>query len=350
MNKKDLLGELKIERDEEVESAGKGNKPLRWFLLIAVVGGGLFSYQALNNTQENATPVRSPEPAPAASKPAAPNLAGVKAASTISKSNSSILDASGYVVARRRATVSSKITGKVIEVLVEEGMHVKKGQLLARLDDSIPRAQVELVKAQLISAQVRLEEFHVQIKQARLDLNRTRGLAERNLSSQAELDRNSLIVEALLARLASGEQEINVAFKNLAIREHLLADMKVLAPFDGVVVAKSAQEGEMISPISAGGGFTRTGICTIVDMQSLEVEVDVNEAYINRVYANQPVAVTLNAYPGVEFEAAVIAIIPTADRSKATVRVRIALLNPDERILPDMGVRVAFQSEQSPTG
>lgn len=185
------------------------------------------------------------------------------------------------------------------------------------------------------------------LKQGQLDLDRTQELADRKLVSQADLDRDSLDVEALQARIERANAEVVVAQRGLAVQKQLLDDMEIRAPFDGIVVAKAAQPGEMISPISAGGGFTRTGICTIVDMDSLEVEVDVNESYINRVYPEQPVQVTLNAYPDDRYPAQVIAIIPTADRSKATVRVRVALLDRDERVLPDMGVRVAFLEEST---
>ena len=229
-------------------------------------------------------------------------------------SASSILDASGYVVARRRATVSSKMTGKVMEVFVEEGMYVEKGQLLAQLDDSTLVADLNYSLSQL--------------NEAKRVYNRTKELAKDQLASQASLDAAEAALEG---------------FDALAdVRKQMVADMKILAPFSGVVVYKAAQPGEMISPVSAGGGFTKTGICTIVDMDSLEVEVDVNEAFINRVIAGQPAVANLNAYPKWDIPAKVIAIIPTADRNKATVKVRIALLEKDERVLPDMGARVSF--------
>ena len=229
-------------------------------------------------------------------------------------SASSILDASGYVVARRRATVSSKMTGKVMEVFVEEGMYVEKGQLLAQLDDSTLIADLNYSLSQL--------------NEAKRVYNRTKELAKDQLASQASLDAAEAALEG---------------FDALAdVRKQMVADMKILAPFSGVVVYKAAQPGEMISPVSAGGGFTKTGICTIVDMDSLEVEVDVNEAFINRVIAGQPAVANLNAYPKWDIPAKVIAIIPTADRNKATVKVRIALLEKDERVLPDMGARVSF--------
>jgi len=235
-----------------------------------------------------------------------------------------------------------------MEVLIEEGMTVEEGQLLAVLDASIPEARLALSESQVASAQAFVDEIRVDIRQAALDYSRTKDLAERDLASQADLDRARLVLQGLQARLKRTERDIEVAGRSLAVQRREVDDMRIRAPFGGVVIAKAAQPGEMISPISAGGGFTRTGICTIVDMDSLEVEVDVNEAYINRVYPDQPVTVTLNAYADFPIPAAVIATIPAADRNKATVRVRIAFRERDPRILPDMGVRVAFLEEGEP--
>ena len=325
MDKKDLISQLSIDRDSD-ESSSSG-RPLKWLLLIAVVAGaGFVAFTAILPIEASTVTVRTA---------VAENLAAVPP-------GDSVLDATGYVVARRQATVSSKTTGKVVEVLVEEGMQVEEGQLLAQLDDSITRAQLELSESQLRASRASLDEMKVQLKQARLDLARTSGLAERKLASRADLDRDTLTVEGLVARLARVEQELNVAERHADVQRQMLADMQIRAPFAGVVIAKAAQPGEMISPVSAGGGFTRTGICTIVDMDSLEVEVDVNEAYINRVFPGQPATVALNAYPDVQIPASVIAIIPTADRNKATVRVRIRILERDDRVLPDMGVKVRF--------
>jgi len=261
-----------------------------------------------------------------------------------------VLEATGYVIARRQATVSAKITGKITSVLVEEGMFVEQGTLLAQLDDSIPLAQYELAEAQLEAAMAALSELDVSLRQAQLDLTRTRELAQNQLASEADLDRDSLSVEAIIARVTTAQKNVTVAQRSLQIQTQIVEDMRITAPFDGVVVTKSAQPGEMISPISAGGGFTRTGICTIVDMSSLEVEVDVNEAYINRTHQNQPVLVVLNAYPDIEYSANVIAIVPAADRNKATVRLRVGFVERDERILPDMGVRVRFLADDQAQG
>ena len=257
-------------------------------------------------------------------------------------SGNSVLDASGYVIARRQATVSAKVTGKVIEVLIEEGLQVEEGQVLARLDDSIPRGEYELSEARLEAAQASLQELDTQLQQTRLDERRAADLVARELVSAAEADRTRLLREGVEARLERTRADIRVSKSALALQQRMLDDLTIRAPFRGVIVAKAAQPGEMISPISAGGGFTRTGIGTLVDMDSLEVEVDVNEAYINRVQAEQPVTVVLNAYPQLQIKGRVIAIIPTADRNKATVRVRIGFVERDERVLPDMGVKVSF--------
>lgn len=255
-----------------------------------------------------------------------------------------LLNASGYVTARREATVSSKVTGRVIEVLVEEGMKVDAGQILARLDDVNVAANHRLAVAQLESARSALGEVRASLEQTQRDYTRTRQLAADEVVSSAELEKAESAVDVLRARLERQRADVAVAESQVALWQQQLDDNIIRAPFAGVVTSKNAQPGEMISPISAGGGFTRTGICTIVDMSSLEVEVDVNETYINRVREGQPVVATLDSYPDWPIPARVIAIIPTADRQKATVRVRVGFDQLDPRILPDMGLKVAFQS------
>ncbi|MDJ0700906.1 MAG: efflux RND transporter periplasmic adaptor subunit [Woeseiaceae bacterium] len=254
----------------------------------------------------------------------------------------SVLDASGYVVARREATVSSKLTGKVLEILVEEGMRVEQDQVVARLDATTQRAQLDLARSQVDAARASLAEIQAQLRAARLERDRLRDLARKELASASSLDAAEAEYDALAARLQTGRENVDVAESNVALAQDAVNNMTIRAPFPGMVVSKNAQPGEMISPVSAGGGFTRTGICTIVDMDSLEIEVDVNEAYIQRVRAGQPVSATLDAYPNWQIPAEVIAIVPTADRQKATVRVRIGFLERDERVLRDMGVKVAF--------
>jgi RND family efflux transporter MFP subunit len=272
----------------------------------------------------------------------------VARAATQAPGPASVLDATGYVTARRQATVSAKVTGKVTEVLIEEGMRVREGAILARLDDTEARAQLGLARAQLVAARSQLAEIRAQLDQAEQDYGRQAELLQRQLVSAQSMDAARAQRDMLRAKLASAQEQILVAQESVAVADVQLDNTVIRAPFSGIVIAKSAQPGEMISPISAGGGFTRTGIGTIVDMDSLEIQVDVNESYINRVSPGQPVEAMLNAYPDWKIPGSVIAIIPTADRSKATVKVRIAVKSRDSRIVPDMGVRVAFMNA-SPT-
>jgi HlyD family secretion protein len=274
-------------------------------------------------------------------RPDVPTVRVTAASELARQSRAAVLNASGYVTARRQATVSSKVTGKVIEVHVEEGMRVQQGQVLARLDPSMPTAAFRLSQAQAAAALSALEETRVRLEEAQLELRRAASMAAEKVASQQDVDRARAQVNAIAARLAAQREELEVAQRSVALRRQDLEDTVIRAPFGGVVVSKNAQPGEMISPMSAGG-FTRTGICTIVDMDSLEIEVDVNEAYINRVTANQPVVAVLDAYPDWQIPAHVITTIPTADRQKATVRVRIGFDQRDSRVLPDMGVKVSF--------
>ncbi len=231
-------------------------------------------------------------------------------------------------------------------MLVEEGMAVKKGQVLARLDTSTADRYLMLAEAELAAARRALSETQVRLAQARITLKRTQSLVKDGIMTAADLDAAQSEVDALDARLALAREQAAVAERQVAVRQNDIADLTITAPFAGVAISKDAQPGEMVSPISAGGGFTRTGICTIVDMASLEIEVDVNEAYINRVTPRQRVEAVLDAYPDWKIPAQVITTIPSADRQKATVLVRIAFDRLDPRILPDMGVKVAFLEGQ----
>lgn len=257
---------------------------------------------------------------------------------------STLLNASGYVTARRQATVSSKVTGKVMEVLVEEGMRVEEGQVLSRIDSSNVERSLRLAEAQLKSAQEALDETRANIVLTERELKRFRDLAKDEVVTQSQLDRAEADDRALKARLERQIAEVAVAEREVELWKQQLDDFTIRAPFSGIVTAKNAQPGEMISLMSAGGAFTRTGICTIVDMNSLEIEVDVSESYINRVKPDQPVIATLDSYPDWKIPAHVIAIIPTADRQKATVKVRVGFDELDPRILPDMSVKMAFLS------
>jgi RND family efflux transporter MFP subunit len=324
------LDELRIEREPESNStARRGPGWLLMVLLLVVLATASWWYVGRSHVIEVST---SP-------------VARINA-----QAASTVLNASGYVTARRQATVSSEMTGKVTEVLIEEGMVVEEGQVLARIDDANIRAAYELARAQRDAAQSALAETEALLREARSSLERTRSLVDRQLASPSELDKAVALADSLEARLATRHADIEVAERNLGVWEEQLADTIIRAPFAGVVVAKNAQPGEMISPVSAGGGFTRTGIGTIVDMGSLEIEIDVNEAYINRVSAGQKVVATLDAYPDWSIPCTVIAIIPTADRQRATVEVRVGFDELDPRILPDMGVKVAFQESSGPAG
>jgi len=320
------LDQLKIEREPEAEP-----QSLRWIALLVIaivlVSGGSWWFLK----QDPAVEVRT-----------------VVAREVSSQAANTVLNASGYVTARRQATVSSKFTGKIMEVMIEEGMQVEKDQVLARLDDVNIHASYALAEAQLRSSETSRKETEALLIEARAIFKRTQNLVDRKLASEAEMDRARAGSASLAAQLEHKQADVHVAEKQLDVYRQQLEDTIIRAPFAGVVVAKNAQPGEMISPNSAGGGFTRTGIGTIVDMGSLEIEIDVNEAYINRVKAGQKVVATLDAYPDWSIPCHVIAIIPTADRQRATVEVRVGFDELDERILPDMGVKVAFQNGVAP--
>ncbi len=324
-DKKALLGQLRIDRSEPSPRAAIGRRT--WIVaggvaLAALVAVG--TWFAL-----------SAHVAPAVHTVTAHTIAA-------GGGGASVLDATGYVTARREATVSAQITGTVAAVLIEEGDYVKEGQVIGRLDDTAQRAALAQAQAQLHSAQALLLQAQAQLAQNQRDVLRDEDLVKRKLVSEqaAELARTQVATQT--AQVEAQRKQIDLAEANVRAAQVQLDYCTVRAPFTGVVIAKAAQVGEIISPFSAGGGFTRTGIGTLVDMDSLEVEVDVNEAYINRVEPGQRVESVLNAYPDWRIPSHVIAIIPTADRSKATVKVRIGLDVKDNRIVPDMGVRVSF--------
>ena len=328
-DKSALLNQLRIDRGSE--SAPTGTPKIWVTAAVIVVAAGVTVWWWMRPT---AVPVH------------------VVAAQALAQGGSvgagSILDASGYVVARRQAAVASKITDRMVELDIEEGDRVKAGQIIARLDDSNIRASLNAARAQVEFAKAGLAETQVNLTNAQRDYDRQKTLLQGRFVSQSVVDNAQTTVDALRAQLATQRSNVEVAQRNMNLAERNLEDTIVRAPFAGVVIAKSAQVGEIVSPISAGGGFTRTGIGTIVDMDSLEVEVDVNEAYINRVQPNQPVDSVLNAYPEWKIPSHVIAIIPTGDRAKATVKVRVGLDLKDGRIVPDMGVRVSFLEDKKP--
>jgi len=272
----------------------------------------------------------------------------ITAAKSEAGGRQSLLNASGYVTPRRRATIAAKITGRVTGVFFDEGTHVRQGQLLATLDDSDVKRALESAKADRESAQAAIADYVVQLKNAKIQLGRAEQLQKAGVQTQENLDNASMAADSLTAKIALAKQQVVGSDARIREAQQAVDNTVIRAPFDGIVVSKDAQVGEMVSPISAGGGFTRTGIATIVDMNSNEIEVDVNESYIARVLPNQPVTATLDAYPDWEIPCKVRTVIPTADRQKATVKVRISFLKLDPKILPDMGVKVAFLSEEQP--
>ncbi len=319
-DKTELLSQLRIDRDQKLSP--RSAKP--WFIALIVAALLVIAVKLFSPT-----PVVSVQIEMA-------RMAVADAA------DARVLDATGYVVARRISTVSSKVTARVDEILVEEGQHVDKDQIVARLDTTNTRKALDLAKAELRASKTQVDEARARFTEAKLNLGRNTELARRQLVSLSTLDKARADFESISAQLNARNAEVEVAQKRLAMQQQSMDDLVLRAPFAGVVVSKDSQPGEMISPISAGGGFTRTGICTLVDMNSLEVEVDVNESYIQRVRVDQYVQATLEAYPEWQIPAHVLAIIPAADRQKATVKVRIAFAQLDPRILPDMGVKVAF--------
>jgi RND family efflux transporter MFP subunit len=325
---KAALESLRLERDPDAGNYRQrgGSRRKLWYVLAAVaVVAAVLAWRSFHS----AVPVQT-----------------VTVESPTS-ADGAVLNASGYVVARRLATVSSKVTGRVAEVLFEEGAEVEAGQVLARLDRSTVDAELRVATGNAEAARRNLREIEVRLADARRTLERNRSLVERRLVAQSVLDSSEAEVAALSARLEAARSAVDVAVAQVGLGQQQLADLEIRAPFSGVVISKDAQPGEMVSPMSAGGGFTRTGVATIVDMDSREVEVDVNESYINRVRAGQPVECVLDAYPDLKIPAHVISIVPTADRQKATVRVRIGLDQLDPRILPDMGIKVSFLEDSA---
>ena len=257
-----------------------------------------------------------------------------------------LLNASGYVTPRQRATIAAKITARVNEIYVDEGLQVEPGQVLARLDDSDARARLTSAMAERDATAATLGDLRVNLDNAERELKRVDELWERKLVAEQTRDQARMAVDSLKARLVVAREQVSVAEARVKVAQQDLDNCTVRAPFGGIVVSKDAQRGEMVSPVSAGGGFTRTGIATIVDMASLEIEVDVNESYIARVKTGQPVTAALDAYPDWQIPAKVRTVIPTADRQKATVKVRATFDKLDPRILPDMGVKVTFLGEE----
>jgi RND family efflux transporter MFP subunit len=321
-NDKARLSDLKI--DQQARSNDGGGRRLLIVAAAALVTIAVIAILIVGGNSATTVEVATAQPA-------------------MTTGSATVLNASGYVEPRRRATVSAKITGKVTEVLVDEGMVVEEGQILARLDDSDARRRYEAIRAERDVARASIDELEVNLADAQRTLRRTRQLHDDGVASIQDLDSATAAVDALRAKLTVARTALDAAEAQLAVSAQDLENYTVRAPFAGIAVSKDAQPGEMVSPVSAGGGFTRTGISTIVDMDSLEIEVDVNESHIAKVRPGQPADAVLDAYPDWRIPATVRTVIPTADRQKATVKVRLTFNELDPRILPDMGVKVAFQ-------
>ncbi len=261
-----------------------------------------------------------------------------------------LLNASGYITPRRRATIAAKITGRVTGVFFDEGTRVAEGQLLATLDDADVKRSLDSAKADRDAAQAAIADYEVQLKNAQILLHRAEQLQKAGVQTQEALDNAATAADSLKAKIELAKQQVAASEARIGMAQQAVDNCTIRAPFAGIVVSKDAQVGEMVSPNSAGGGFTRTGIATIVDMKSNEIEVDVNESYIARVENGQQVTATLDAYPDKPIPSKVRTVIPTADRQKATVKVRITILNLEKYdfILPDMGVKVAFLENEKP--
>lgn len=318
------LGSLRI-GDDHRKGGGSGKRivlAVLPFVILAGIGAAAFAFR-------NQKPV----------------VEVITAAKADSSERQSLLNASGYVTPRRRATIAAKITGRVTGVFFDEGTHVRQGQLLATLDDSDVKRALASAKADANSSQAAIADWVVQLKNAKIELRRAEELQKAGVQTQQALDAATTTADSLNAKIDLAKNQVLAAEARINEAQQAVDNTVIRAPFDGIVVSKDAQVGEMVSPISAGGGFTRTGIATIVDMNSNEIEVDVNESYIARVEPNQPVTAILDAYPDWRIPSKVRTVIPTADRQKATVKVRISFLKLDPKILPDMGVKVSFLSE-----
>jgi RND family efflux transporter MFP subunit len=306
------LSSLRIQRNDDAPSGGqRGRVVAAVIVVLALLGAGAWWFAGSHGVIQ----VRS---------------ASVTASGGGSASSAGIT-ANGYVVAFTHASVSAKILGRLATLDVHEGSHVKKGDVIASLDDADYRAQVATTRA--AAAQV-----EVQLAQAKRDLARAQQLRQAQLNTQVEIENAETLVKAYEAQLATTRAQTELA-------EATLENARVRAPFDGTVLRKDAEVGEIVAPSSAGGGLTRTAIVTMADLNRLEVEVDVNEAYIAQIHNGQKAFVTLDAYPDTSFNGQVRQVVPTADRQKATVQVKVSILDRDPRILPEMGAKVLFVNE-----
>jgi RND family efflux transporter MFP subunit len=323
------LGSLRIGEGQR-KSSGMGRRVMYAAIPVLIFAGIVAAAYAF----------RSQKPVVEVASAAKPDAGGRQA----------LLNASGYITPRRRATIAAKITGRVTGVFFDEGTRVAQGQLLATLDESDVKRAFDSAKADRDSAQAAIADYEVQLRNAQIGLHRAEQLQKAGVQTQEALDNAGTAADSLKAKIALAKQQVTASEARIAVAQQAVDNCTIRAPFAGVVVSKDAQVGEMVSPNSAGGGFTRTGIATIVDMHSNEIEVDVNESYIARVENGQQVTATLDAYPDKPIPSKVRTVIPTADRQKATVKVRITIIDLEKYnfILPDMGVKVAFLENEKP--
>ncbi len=259
------------------------------------------------------------------------------------------ITANGYVVARTKASVSSKITGRLEFLGVSEGSTVEKGEIMARLENRDYEAAVAQARAAQLSAEASLLEAIVVRDQLRRDVVRADDLLARNLGSARDAEDLKAQLAASDARVGVQEAQVKGAQAAVAVATANFENTLIRAPFSGTVLRKDAEVGEVVAPVASGGGFTRGAVVTMADLESLEVEVDVNEAYIAQIRSDQQARIILDAYPTVAFGGAVRQIVPTADRQKATVQVKVSILDSDPRILPEMGARVEFRETEDST-
>jgi RND family efflux transporter MFP subunit len=333
-DKAKLLQSLRIERAADAPVPTRGRLWPALTAVCALIAAAAVAALVLGYPQRQ----DERQAGDAVQRPPAPTVTA-----TVDPPRSRGLVASGYVVARRKATVAAEITGKVVEVLIEEGMVVKEGDVVARLDSVLAERDLALAQSRADAADAAIGAIAADLADAERILARAQTLVKTHAVSEAEATKADARVGVLRAQLKQSQAQFATARLDANRNADVLEKHRIRAPFSGVVVERSAQPGEMISPMSVGG-FTRTGICTLVDMDSIEVEVDVNEAFIGRVEAGMPVEAVLDAYPDWTIPAKVIAIVPTANRDKATVKVRIGLKQKDPRILPDMAVKVTFEA------
>jgi len=328
MNVSDKLKSLSIDRSATPASSGKWR-----FAAIgtAVVAIGALAWAFVG--RGTPPPEDQPRTASTAAAPVGP--------STVVRPRGGLV-ASGYVVARRSATVSVDITGRLTDVLFEEGAVVEKGQVLARLDDDLARYDLQLARGRLQSANAAISSLQAQMIEADAQRQRAEKLVRTGAVSAASFEAATSRINSLTAQYNAAVADARVAQTSVDRQTEFVERHVIRAPFAGVIIAKNAQAGEILSPAAGGGEFTRTGVATLVDMASLEVEVDVNEGQIADVKAGQSATIVLDAYPDWQIAGEVIAIIPTANRDRATIQVRVGFKERDARVLPQMAAKVTF--------